>query len=759
MSAFRKRSKSLDSFDVPDTKPFKLQRVASFQVYAQKEKVRLGILYPFLTQEQIYLKIKDRWNHMEKDLKQNYTKAVLYTTPTKKPACKEIPTKSSQSLLSKKDGQLELLKDSKHVPYKNDFCGNAIVLSKSVASKAKVVDWLNNPKQRRLSDQTGLKKTYDGTRYSLPYGIPTVIDPTPCKQPGILKCESSEKKKPTKGSKRVPRVSFSPNNRNLVKQSPDSKKVEGKTKKSVKNTMNSEYTSISSLFSEDQDTTERNSECEKDHMMENCDTKLQTNDTEGLVFQENIDDELFTTPEIGKLLLQEIGKAPRKRRSSETRTERPDNRRRTAKQGKASKLKMLNKTEKENSSNTNNLSLDVFGNKVWAATTYSKQSSGRKRTPKKKSEKKAEDRGRRSKDEDDGIVTGRKGSLVGPMMTDAGACASGNFIRNKRGLLVGPVGCDFDDMVDEAELSEESENEFVNNDESDFQDEKDLKFGKIDKVLDNKDTEKNVSKSTKRSSRTPVNCKAKKRQPDFKTKNSRKKQRNLSYCSDFDEVADMKSSPKETENQQKKESRKNRDTEEDMLNSESRLKHKMLSLCNDFAVEKPVSPIISEGSNSLSDELCYQGTTANIDGNPTLMKFLRKMKQLTLPSVLDMGDTSPKLLSPTLSGITELSSLSTASSVKESDQPFQSQLRTRRACDVKQPLEAQTFPSTSKSALRYSNRGQKGAKEYTVCSMFQDTSLPPRDIHKPSARRLVRSNSMPGRSNFDDMFGDRDIFH
>lgn len=56
------------------------------------------------------------------------------------------------------------------------------------------------------------------------------------------------------------------------------------------------------------------------------------------------------------------------------------------------------------------------------------------------------------------------------------------------------------------------------------------------------------------------------------------------------------------------------------------------------------------------------------------------------------------------SSFLQLSSLSTASSVKECDQPFQSQLRTRRACDVKQPLEAQTFPSTSKSALRYSNR-------------------------------------------------------
>ncbi|XP_046555822.1 uncharacterized protein LOC124265063 isoform X2 [Haliotis rubra] len=700
---------------------------------------------------------------MKQEMKQNYTKAVLYTTPTKQHACKKTPAKSSQSVLPREDGQLKLLKDKKQTGHENDVCGNKNMLSKSVASKAKVVDWLNNPKQRRLSDPIGLKKTYEGTRYNLSCGIPTVTDPTPFKQAGILKCGSSEKKKQPKKSKRGSHVSFSHSNENLTKPCPDSqgKEREGKTKKSVKKTMSSEYTNLSSLYCED--TNERNGECEHGHSGTNSDTKLQPSDAGGLVFHENMEDELFTTPEIGKIPLQEIGKAPRKRRSSETRTERLDSRSRIAKPGKRSKMKTLNKTAKENSSNSNKLSSDVFGNKVWAATTYSKQSGGRKKMPKKTSDKKTEARGRRLKDADGGIVSGRRGSLVGPVKKDSDDNASGNFIRNKRGLIVGPVGCDFDDMGDEAGLSDESENDFVKNNESYLYDEKDLKFGKIDQVLDHKDNERQVSKLTRTSNQTSGDCPSKERQLGFKMKKSTKKVMKMRYCSDFDDGDDIKSIQKENEKQQKKESKKNSKTAEDMFNSESQLKHEMLSLCNDFVVQKPVSPIISEGDSSLSacgtDNLSFQGTTANMDGNPTLMKFLRKMKQITSPSILDMGDTSPKLLSPTLSGITELSSLSTASTVKECDQPVQSRLRTRRASDVKQPLEAETFPSTSKSALRHSNQGQKGAKEYTLCSMFKDTLQPTQDIHKSSARRLVRSNCMPGRSNFDDMFEDQDIFH
>ncbi|XP_067660591.1 transcriptional regulator ATRX homolog [Haliotis asinina] len=757
MSALRRRSKSLDSFVVPDTKPFKLQRVASFQVYAQKEKVRLSTLYPFLTQEQIHLKIKDRWNHMKQEMKQNYTKAVLYTTPTKQHTCKKSPAESSQSVLPMEDGQLKLLQDRKQTGYENDVCGNENMLSKSVASKAKVVDWLNNPKQRRLSDPTGLKKTYEGTRYNLSYGIPTVNDPTPFTQAGILKCGNSEKKKQPKKSKRGSCVSFSHSNESLTIPDSPAEKREGKPKKNVKKTMSSEYTNLSSLYCED--TNERRGECGQGHSA----TNSESSNTGGLIFHEHIEDELSTTPEIGKIPLQEIGKAPRKRRSSETRTERLYSRSRIAKSGKQSKMKTLNITAKENSCNSIELSSDVFGKKVWAATTYSKQ--GRKRTPKKtsgkKTDKKAEERGRWLRDADDGIVSGRKEILLGPVKKDSDEDAAENFIRDRRGLIVGPVDCDFDDMGDEAGLSDESENDFIKNNESDWHDEKDLKFRKIDQVLDNKDNERQVSKSNRRSNQTAGDSAFKEQQLGFKMKKSTKKGMKMRYCSDFDDGANIKSTQKETEKQQKKES-KNSKTEEDIFSSESQLKHEMLSLCKDFVVEKPVSPIISEGDSSLSacgtDDLSYQGTTANMDGNPTLMKFLRKMKQITSPSVVDMGDTSPKLLSPTLSGITELSSLSTTSTAKECDEPVQSRLRTRRASDVKQPLEAETFPSTSKSALRHSNNGQRGAKEYTLCSMFQDTSQPTRDIHKSSARRLVRSNCMPGRSNFDDMFEDQDIF-
>ena len=171
---------SLTSLDASTLSiPFQYQKVVCYQLFYQEQKARFGLLYPFLTQEQINLKIKEKWKHLEADKKKKYSKVVLCVTPLKKSAQDRKLTISTPKYSSAKK--------------KGSFMDNSEVsplLSTSsspvISSQEKVQHWLNDPKHGVLENG----KKYETTQYALNYGVPEIIEDTPIKPTGILKNKS-----------------------------------------------------------------------------------------------------------------------------------------------------------------------------------------------------------------------------------------------------------------------------------------------------------------------------------------------------------------------------------------------------------------------------------------------------------------------------------------------------------------------------------------------------------------------------------------
>lgn len=56
---------------------FNIQQVASFQVFVRDNKPKMNAYYPFLSQEQIMLKLRQRWKQLDESKRQPYCKLVL----------------------------------------------------------------------------------------------------------------------------------------------------------------------------------------------------------------------------------------------------------------------------------------------------------------------------------------------------------------------------------------------------------------------------------------------------------------------------------------------------------------------------------------------------------------------------------------------------------------------------------------------------------------------------------------------------------
>ncbi|XP_050417360.2 merozoite surface protein 9 [Patella vulgata] len=133
----------------------------------------------------------------------------------------------------------------------------------------------------------------------------------------------------------------------------------------------------------------------------------------------------------------------------------------------------------------------------------------------------------------------------------------------------------------------------------------------------------------------------------------------------------------------------------------------------------------------------------NMTGNTTLEKVLLKLRQIgsqsspEIPADDEEGE-SPRLLSPTLSGVSELSSLSEAE-FKNVDQKSN------------KTDEKMVKPVKKVKA----NSAQK--RKTVVMDMFQEIT-PPDKKHTAKQRRLAASNKSSSASNFGILFYEEDIF-
>lgn len=158
----------------------KVKKVASFTVFSNDFKSKLTTAYPFLTPDQIQLKLRKKWNDLSPEERNYYYKAVL--CPVVNTTKKKRKPKKGKKILSKvpkekniylneltlfDDDDLELISDKKH---ENDC-----------------FDDIFNEDNHFFSNITKNPKTYMKCRYNIDHPVPVVIDETPFGQQGILK--------------------------------------------------------------------------------------------------------------------------------------------------------------------------------------------------------------------------------------------------------------------------------------------------------------------------------------------------------------------------------------------------------------------------------------------------------------------------------------------------------------------------------------------------------------------------------------------
>ncbi|XP_033743311.1 uncharacterized protein LOC117329467 [Pecten maximus] len=122
------------------------------------------------------------------------------------------------------------------------------------------------------------------------------------------------------------------------------------------------------------------------------------------------------------------------------------------------------------------------------------------------------------------------------------------------------------------------------------------------------------------------------------------------------------------------------------------------------------------------------------DASHALMQALRKMKQVVADEEISDERSSPKLLSPALSGISQMSSVSSNSSATNS----------------------QSSPGTGHIIQGHVSSDK--AVSQGLCEMFGDMT-PPEKRTSQHTRRLLASSNRESSSNFSQLFKTKDIFY
>ncbi|XP_041357269.1 uncharacterized protein LOC121374292 [Gigantopelta aegis] len=836
------RRASLNSLDTPrPSTPFRHQKVVSYQLFYQEQKARLGSLYTFLTREQINLKIKDKWKQLETNQKKNYTKAILCVTPLKKPIldlklASSTPKYSSAKKKgsSKVDSEVSSLLSTSPSPV--------------ISSQEKVQHWLNDPKH----DVLGNSKKYEATQYALNYGIPEIIEETPDKPTGILKNNSFRNSSEVKiKSKNNSRVSFSPRN-NKTKSYPSKSKITmkvsnltdvpciGRQKKtlikdkdvfdfdvidnvelyiedeiSLNPEVKNQSMSSSKLTSQKKKTARKSFNFEDDKSLQNKQVQLIKPKLNG-----NVSKQTLNTPENKKKQkpptpIAKMLRCPKKQKAQNSKSENE------REPGKIVLNKQL-RPQKDISELKLNLKhrprTDTHAVKQRLRPRHKQFSPEYSKSNRFKSNSLQEDQST----EHSTFYRNRKGLLVGPIIyggsdnvsaglspsvfddrdanfDDQGANSDNHgadsdddygYYTNHKGLIFGPIsdGQSFTKKNEKKEYVKDSTVAFVSKKE---------KGTLVDKVFP-----KQTKTYTQR--RRTISGNAQQIQ----------KPSNALYSSNSEKTvpkANRSKSYRAEITNCKKCLKKDNDMGDSLTvtNSKfSRQKNTQMLLNDKLHQQKPSSPASSipwEADNSVKDlESLSIASTADLElvhpqmtqSKTTLAQVLSRMQQITSPIQMSL-ESSPRLLSPTLSGISQLTSLSEKSSnhsekvLRQVDER-KSILRSFHSQNQKQGTIIPQLSSLSEEAsnqsekmqrkqmeerkpnLRFnSQNGKTKSRQSTVskkltthvsqekdllCDMFQDVTPPEKKKMKLRERRLVASNKEAKMLNFETMFDERDIF-
>ncbi|KAK6172804.1 hypothetical protein SNE40_016390 [Patella caerulea] len=183
----------------------------------------------------------------------------------------------------------------------------------------------------------------------------------------------------------------------------------------------------------------------------------------------------------------------------------------------------------------------------------------------------------------------------------------------------------------------------------------------------------------------------------------------------------------------------NEHIDEDMNSNEDMNIHELDTLSSKFKMPSFLQPETLSSSYNDGDD-SVPGN--NMTGNTTLEKVLLKLRQIgsqsspEIPADEEEGE-SPRLLSPTLSGVSEFSSLSEAEFKNVA-------LKNKTDGEMVKPVKKVKANSARK-------------RKTVVMDMFQEIT-PPDKKHTAKQRRLAASNKSSSASNFGILFHEEDIF-
>ncbi|XP_052795342.1 uncharacterized protein LOC128228214 isoform X2 [Mya arenaria] len=175
-----------------------IQHVPDFHVYAAANRANLQTNYPFLSKDQINHKLKDSWNKLDDTHKRKYSKSCVKITPVKHNIKNKIQKKVKKGSKSKstKSRAAIIKDDSMQVCDTPDFFNE----KKLSDFRLKHDEKYENDFVLRMDDFSGKAQQADsGASYfqRTQHSSQTTegVNNFPCKQPGILKRGSSSKKK------------------------------------------------------------------------------------------------------------------------------------------------------------------------------------------------------------------------------------------------------------------------------------------------------------------------------------------------------------------------------------------------------------------------------------------------------------------------------------------------------------------------------------------------------------------------------------
>ena len=171
-----------------------LQKVVSFKCFETREKCRLQLAYPFLSPEQIKGKIRDRWNKLSDEEKQNYTTYKLDKTPKKK---SETGSSKKSASAKKKRKALFKIGSPKAKEKKLDICDTPEYVNtqklkdfRSLHSKCYENDFSESSLSSTISAQSPLFKEDTVRKYIIKGNIGMKLKTPDCKKmstQGILR--------------------------------------------------------------------------------------------------------------------------------------------------------------------------------------------------------------------------------------------------------------------------------------------------------------------------------------------------------------------------------------------------------------------------------------------------------------------------------------------------------------------------------------------------------------------------------------------